>query len=122
MNRRFPHNVMARGRTRRTPGTMNKTEAAYAATLELRKAAGELLGYWYEAVTFKLAKDTRYTPDFLVQLADGTLEAHEVKGFWEDDARVKIKVAASMFPVLFRAMKPKPKKHGGGWEEEVIGE
>jgi len=120
MNRNYPHNVMAKGRPRRTPGTMNKAEAAYAGTLEVRKAAGELIGYWYEAVTFKLAKDTRYTPDFLVQLADGTLEAHEVKGFWEDDARVKIKVAASMFPVLFRAMKPRAKKHGGGWEEEVF--
>lgn len=122
MNRRFPHNVMARGRTRHTPGTMNKTEAAYAAKLEERKTAGEIVGFWFEAVTFKLAKDTRYTPDFLVQLADGTLEAHEVKGFWEDDAKVKIKVAASMFPVLFRAFKVRPKKHGGGWEEEVIGE
>jgi hypothetical protein len=29
-------------------------------------------------------------------LADGQLQAHEVKGHWEDDARVKIKVAASL--------------------------
>ncbi len=25
------------------------------------------------------------------------MEMHEVKGFWEDDARVKIKVAAELF-------------------------
>lgn len=122
MNRRFPHNVMARGRTRRTPGTMNKTEAAYAALLQLRKDAGQLAGFWFEAVTLKLAKDTRYTPDFLVQLKDGTMEFHEVKGYWEDDARVKIKVAAEMFPFMFRAYRPRAKKDGGGWSEETFDE
>lgn len=122
MNRRFPHNVMARGRTRHTPGTMNKTEAAYAAKLEERKTAGEILGYWFESQKLKLADKTWYTPDFMVQSKDGGMEFHEVKGFWEDDARVKFKVAASMFPYVFRAFRPRAKKHGGGWEEEVIGE
>jgi hypothetical protein len=50
---------------------------------------------------FRLADNTFYTPDFMVVMADGLLEAHEVKGFWEDDARVKIKVAASLFPIQF---------------------
>ena len=49
-------------------------------------------------------------------LSNGQLEAHEVKGFWEDDAKVKIKVAAELYPFSFVAVTKKPKKHGGGWE------
>ncbi len=112
----------ARGRMpRRVPGTMNGTEAKYAADLEARKRAGEVEDYWFEAVTLKIADACRYTPDFLVQLPDGTIEAHEVKGFWQDDARVKIKVAAEKFPFVFRAFRPRAKKDGGGWSEEVFG-
>ena len=64
---------------------------------------------------------TRSTPpDFAVLPADGVLEIHEVKGFWQDDARVKIKVAASLYPFRFVAMKARAKKHGGGWEAEAF--
>ncbi len=111
----------ARGRARRTPGTMNKTEARYAAHLDLCCNAGAVAWHRYEAVTFKLAPDTRYTPDFLVMLPDGSLEAHEVKGFWEDDALVKIKCAAEMFPIKFIAVTERAKKHGGGWDVREFG-
>lgn len=97
-------------------GRMNKTEAAYASRLELQKKNGGVLWYRFEAVTFKLAHDTRYTPDFLVMMADGTLEAHEVKGFFEDDAKVKVKVAAEMFPIRFMLVRAKSQKYGGGFE------
>ena len=93
----------------------NKTEAAYMALLEARKRSGEVVWYGFEAVTLKLADDTRYTPDFAVILADMTIEMHEVKGFWRDDARVKIKVAAAMFPFRFFAVK---KEKGGAWSVE----
>lgn len=99
-------------------GEMNGTESAYAALLESRKAAGEIVWYAFESITFKLADDTRYTPDFAVMLASGRLQAHEVKGHWQDDAKVKIKVAAALFPVEFIAMKRVPKKLGGGWAAE----
>ena len=106
----LPH---AKGRIREQK--MNKTEARYAEHLERLKLAGEILWYQYEAVTLKLADDTRYTPDFMVLLANGELEAHEVKGFWRDDARVKIKVAARLFPFRFIAVSM-PK--GGIWVTE----
>lgn len=99
-------------------GQMNKTEAAYAQHLELLKQAGEIIWYKFEGMKFKLANNTFYTPDFTVQRANLVLEAHEVKGFWQDDARVKIKVAASEFPVKFIAVKAKTKKEGGGWQVE----
>jgi hypothetical protein len=49
-------------------------------------------------MAFSLGDDTRYTPDFMVIKNDGTIEFHEVKGFMRPAARVKIKVAARMFP------------------------
>lgn len=99
-------------------GTMNKTEAAYAATLDQRRVAGEVAWYKFEGIKFRLAENTSYTPDFAVMLADGTLEMHEVKGFWTDDGRAKIKIAADLYPMRFIAIKAKPKKDGGGWAIE----
>lgn len=95
---------------------MNKTETAYAQSLELLRQVGEVTWFCFEGWKFRLADNTFYTPDFAVMLADGSLEAHEVKGFWEDDARVKIKVAAELYPIPFIAIK----KVKGGWEREVF--
>jgi hypothetical protein len=53
-------------------------------------------------------------------VANGEIELHEVKGFWEGDARVKIKVAAEMYPFRFLAVKAQSKKAGGGWEVETF--
>jgi hypothetical protein len=96
------------------PAGMNKTEMAYDAYLwGLR---GELVVWHaFESITLKLANDTRYTPDFVVQRTSGAIELHEVKGFWRDDARVKIKVAAAMFPFKFIAVTA---AKGGGWNVE----
>lgn len=99
-------------------GQMNKTEQAYAAGLEARRAAGEVAWWRFEGVKLRLGDSTFYTPDFAVMLADGRMEMHEVKGFWTDDARVKIKVAADMYPFQFVALRAKSKRDGGGWEEE----
>ena len=113
--------MMARGLQalgRLKVGAMNKTEAAYAQTLEQRKAAGEVVWYRFEGLKFRLADNTFYTPDFAVLLAGGALEAHEVKGYWQDEARAKIKIAADMYPLRFVAVQALPKKAGGGWKVE----
>lgn len=109
-----------RARGRHKPGQMNSTEKAYAIHLESLKFSGAVEWYAFEAIKFRLADNTFYTPDFIVMMACGALEAHEVKGHWEDDARVKIKVAAEHFPLQFRGFKPRPKREGGGWHEEVF--
>lgn len=101
-------------------GAMNKTEAAYAQHLGLLQAAGEVAWFRFEGLKFRLADNTFYTPDFAVMRADGSLEAHEVKGFWQDDARVKIKVAADLYPLRFIAVTAQAKKDGGGWAEEAF--
>ena len=83
---------------------MNKTEARRAAALELRKHAGTIHDYRFQPVKLRLADNTFFTPDYLVIDNDGALWLEDVKGrsgagyFSEDDARVKIKVAAALYP------------------------
>lgn len=97
-------------------GRMNNAEFAYSKILELRKAAGEILWYSFEGMTLRLADRTTYTPDLVVMLKDRAIEMHEIKGFWTDDAKVKIKVAANNFPFRFVAIRMK------GSKPEQIGE
>jgi len=99
-------------------GTMNKTEAAYASFLDTLVACKDVVWWKFEAVKLRLAEKTFYSPDFLVMRSDGSLECHEVKGHWEDDARVKIKVAASIYPMQFIAVQQLAKGKGGGWKVE----
>lgn len=103
------------------PGTMNKTEALYDCVLDAKKHHGEILWYRFEGVKLRLADNTFYTPDFAVMSSDGVMEMHEVKGFWRDDARAKIKIAADLYPFRFIALRVRPKKDGGGFAEERFG-
>lgn len=78
---------------RHKPMVMNKLESDYASYLEAEKRGGMILDYQFERLKFRLADKTFYTPDFVVITKAG-VEIHEVKGFWEDDAKVKIRVCA----------------------------
>lgn len=93
-----------KARPRHTPGVMNKLESRYEARLKMLPAKGDILFYSFEAIKLKLAPNTFYTPDFFVVDKDGEAQFHEVKGHWEDAARVKIKVAASNLPFRFFAV------------------
>ena len=50
------------------------------------------------------------------------MEMHEVKGakiIFQDDAKVKVKVAAETFPFVFKVVYPNKQKqasNGNGWE------
>jgi hypothetical protein len=101
-------------------GERNKSEAQYEVQLQNRLHIGEILWYKFEGLKLRLADNTFYTPDFAVMLANGQIECHEVKGFWQDDARAKIKIAAELYPFRFIAVKALAKKHGGGWEIEAF--
>lgn len=106
---------------RHKPGVMNKTESQYADMLQARKLAGEIIDWMFEAMTFKLAADTRYTPDFVIMHLDGTIECVDVKGGGPMDAssRVKVKVAAEKFWCFkFVIAKAQTKKLGGGFAVE----
>lgn len=95
-------------------GKMNKTEARYADYLAGEQAAGRIRWFKFEAIKLRLADRTTYTPDFPVLTASGAIEFHEVKGFWRAAARVKIKVAAELFPFRFVAVT----RRAGGWQRE----
>jgi hypothetical protein len=97
-------------------GQRNKTEAAYEQHLEARRRAGEVAWFRFEGVKLRLADSTFFTPDYAVMLTSGEFELHEVKGYWQDDARVKIKVAAEMYPFRFIAVK----RVKNGWETEAF--
>lgn len=116
--RRAKQGMHALGRLK--TGQMNKTEEAYAKHLQSLQHTGEVVWYKFEGVKLRLADNTFYSPDFAVMLASGEMEMHEVKGFWQDDARAKIKIAADLYPFRFIAVKVKAKKDGGGWQEEVF--
>lgn len=95
---------------------LNKTEAEF---LEYLKTAG--IEAYPQAVTFTIGNGCRYTPDFFTFSHAGKPQAWEVKGFMRDDAAVKIKVAARMFPyVVFELVSKKNKKQGGGWQFQLI--
>ncbi|SIO58337.1 Protein of unknown function [Paraburkholderia phenazinium] len=94
-------------------GIMNKTEEAYAAHLDAQRGLGLVLWFRFEGLKLRLADSTFYDTDFVVLAANGQLEIHEVKGFMTDDANVKLKVAASQYPFVFRLVR---KAKGGGWD------
>jgi hypothetical protein len=92
---------------------LNKTEQAYLNYIRC-------LGFTWigvQNVTLKLAHDTRYTVDFVTVDKNGVTDMREVKGFFRDDAKVKIKVAARMFPWLRFLVVRKTKN---GWEHEEV--
>lgn len=105
---------------RRKPGTMNGLERAFSEALTLRVNAGELLWWKFEGITLKLATDTRLTPDFAAQLPTGEVVLYETKGFMRDDANVKLKVAAALFPFRIIVVKKRAKKDGGGFTEDEV--
>lgn len=102
---------------------MNRTETAYAEYLESLRQDGIIEVWRFEPLKLRLADRTFYEPDFLIVTAEGLIELHETKGRpgsgpggWMDDARVKIKVAAEMYPEFLFVGASKIKS--GGWKIE----
>jgi hypothetical protein len=94
-------------------GQMNKTEAAYDAHLRARQHDGDVLWHKFEGIKLRLANNTFLTVDFPVLTKSLVLEMHEVKGFMQDDANVKLKVAASIYPFVFKLVR---KGKAGIWD------
>jgi len=109
-----PRHVRARAPAK-TRGKMNGLEAEYAAMLTARQNIGAVIWWAYESMRFQIGRLAYYTPDFVVQLPDGTIQLHEVKGHWRQAARVRIKCAAERFPFDFIAVR---KGKDGAWEFE----
>lgn len=97
----------------------NRWERGYWEHLEARRAAGEIVDFRYECMTFKLGHDCRLTPDFMVLMPDGRIELHEIKGRREEDAMVKLRVFATVYPYwpLYIVTKDRPES---GWQFERV--
>lgn len=127
MPRKPLRNLRLAAKGRNLPGhrkrEMNSTERKYRDTVLAEKMeAGAVIHHEFEAVTLTLAKNTRWTPDFMLMYADGLIEFVDVKGSRPDDEqaqRVKIKLAAERFWMFrFVVEKQQTKKLGGGFTRE----
>lgn len=134
---RFQRDTKAKARPprpRHECGNMNTGEKAYAMHLDQLLDAGEIAGWWYELMTFKLAERCSIQPDFTVMLPDGSIELHEIKGgktvqqahgpewtYWaEEDARVKLRIAAKLIPFPLIVVWPAKGGFKFGWKREVM--
>lgn len=111
--------VQVRAKARSKPASgMNKLEARYARELALWQRAGDIAWWGYEPLRFRLGDGAWFTPDFIVVRATGAIEAHETKGFMREAARVRLQVAATLYPWLaFIVLYP---NGGAGWRREEI--
>jgi hypothetical protein len=117
-------NKPMKNRIRQNSAGLNKTEAAFQQYLESLHASSSILS---QKITLLIANGCRYTPDFVMKfdalVKDGECEAvslwaYEVKGFMRDDAAVKLKVAASLYPwIKFHLVS---KRKGGGWDVQEV--
>ena len=100
-----------RGRTYskavRRQGVMNQTEKWYKENvLDERLKSGELVKVEFERVKLILVhpdpgtkrRESSYLVDFNCVNSSGEFEMHEVKGYADEADRLKIKVAAELFP------------------------
>jgi len=95
---------------------MNKTEAAFDAHLRATFVDSQIER---EGVTLLIGNGVRYTADFSDFAIGGKLTLWEVKGFMREDAAVKIKIAARVYPriAFFLATRNKDK---GLWNIERV--
>lgn len=88
----------------------NKTEIAYSDYLHTQSwlpisPADRIHWYAFEPLKVRIGVRCWWTPDFLVQYADGRMELHDVKGTKngkyraEDDAIVKARSVSTNFPL-----------------------
>lgn len=92
------HAVYGRGLGRnKRDGSMGKLEKRFLDEVILKNPG--VIWHRYEPFALRLAKGSSYTCDFAVMLEGGDIILYEIKGFWTDNARTKVKVAAEMFPL-----------------------
>jgi predicted nuclease of restriction endonuclease-like RecB superfamily len=100
----------------RNPDEPSADEKRYIDVLNLKLQAGEIVSWAYEPHTIHLARNTTYTPDFGVASKD-SYTFIEIKGFLEDDASVKYKIARELCPWASWKMLRYTKN---GWKEVQI--
>lgn len=82
----------------------SKAEARYAANLDMRQRAGEVV-FWLPQVPIPLPGKTKYVVDFLVFEADGTVRFVDVKGVETPMFVLKKKQVEALFPIEIEVTK-----------------
>lgn len=109
--------VAVTGAALKHPKYRSKLEEAWAEVLSCRQMAGEIVRWYHEPVSLKIAPSCRYTPDFLSLLPDARVLFMETKGWMREAARVRLHVAATHYPHWEFWLITRP---DGIWHEERI--
>ena len=79
-------------------------EANYARYLNIRLKCNKIVGWRYEPKRFTfddIKRGTRsYLPDFEVTCLDGSVEYHEVKGYWTQRGKTAVKRFRKRYPAI----------------------
>ncbi len=109
---------------KKQPGDgMNKLERSFAQTLGEGILKPPYHRWAREPIKVRLAGRTWFTPDFAVwfpytaDTISGRFTLIEVKGFMRDDASVKLKVAADLYPEWRWLLVRRAGRHGWGVRE-----
>ena len=114
---------LARHEERRKKGAKSAPKKSQPTSKERLHALGRKKKGEMNATELQLADRTTLTVDFNAMMADGLLVMFDVKGakaIIEDDAKAKMKIAAEMYPFVFRYAFPRTQKEGGGWIFEEV--
>jgi len=105
-------------KARKSQDAMNKTESLYTIELDWQKREGKIERWAFQALKFRLADRTWFTPDFIVWLEGGRLRIVEIKGgYVREDSAVKFKVARDLYPEFEWVCLQRTK---AGWRELFI--
>jgi predicted nuclease of restriction endonuclease-like RecB superfamily len=95
---------------------MNKLERAfYEQWLVPGVAHGNIEFVVFDQIKLRLGTRCWYTPDFWVRTQRGQHVIYETKGFWRDDARVKIQTAAKQYAELLTFVAATRARASGAW-------
>lgn len=98
----------------------NKTEAAFALHVRRLRPYSNLKVY-EQGITLRLANGVKYKPDVFTWSGDNEFEAWEVKGFKREASIVRLKMAASVYPMItFYLVTKRKKQAGGDWQIEKV--
>ncbi len=102
------------------PPEGNLLEQAFSLHLQSMLQTGEIQWWKYQPLRLRIGRNKSgkaayYKPDHGALTAEGEFILYEVKGFWREAARVRIRVAAELFP-FFRFIAAT--RQDGAWERE----
>lgn len=109
----------------------SRWEANYARYLNWLIRHGEIERWEYEPDTFEFIPIKRgnkfYTPDFKIFNTDGTIEYHEIKGWMDNDSKVRLSRMTKYYPNVkliviekdaYRAIAMQVRNMIDGWERD----